>query len=380
MHNEKTLLIVVNTAAFFRSHREPVALAARAAGYRVVVATADGPDSPVTEDSGLELRSVPLTRSGRNPFTELHSLASFIRLFREIRPDIVHLVTIKPVLYGGIAARLARVPAVVFAISGLGVVFSTSRGRRFDVTRFVAGILYRIALGHRNQRVIFQNPNDRRLLEELAGLAPEQTVMIPGSGVDLDEFAYTEEPDSAPVVVMAARLLREKGVNEFAAAARILKERGVTARFVLAGDPDPGNPSSVSAADVARWEEEGIVDVLGFRSDIGALFAASHVVVLPSYYGEGVPKVLLEAAACGRPVVTTDMPGCRDAIVPGDTGLLVPAKDPDALAEAMRALIEDGDRRRRMGLAARQLAEDRFGVEDVIEQHLATYEALSKRA
>ena len=374
---QKTLLMLVNDAAFFLSHREPVAKAARDAGFQVVVATAAGPAVPAVTDAGYDHHEIRLTRSGRNPFAEILSLVSIVRLFRAVRPDVVHLVTIKPVLYGGIAARLVGVPGVVSAISGLGIVFASAGGLKTGMTRFAAKQLYRFALGHRNQRVIFQNSNDRDVLTSLARLRPEQVIMIPGSGVDLSEYAMTAEADTEiPVVVMAARLLRDKGVYEFVEAARIVNKSMPRARFLLAGDTDPANPTSVIASELEDWRQEGVVELLGYRSDIARILARSHIVVLPSYYGEGLPRVLVEAAACGRPVVTTDMPGCRDAIAPGESGLLVPPRDAEALAAAIERLIEDADLRRAMGNAGRRFAERHFSIEDVVATHLSTYRAL----
>ena len=377
MHNlQKTLLMVVNDAAFFLSHREPVAKAARDSGFIVVVATAAGPAVHAVVDAGYEHREIRLTRSGRNPFAEALSVVSLIRLFRSVRPDIVHLVTIKPVLYGGIAARMAGVPSVVSAISGLGTVFGSAGDSRMNMAQFAAKLLYRLSLGHRNQRVIFQNSNDRNVLTMMTRLRPDKAIMIPGSGVDLSEYKMADEAETdVPVVVMAARLLRDKGVYEFTEAARILKQDAVRGRFLLVGDRDRANPSSVNESQLEAWREEGIVEILGFRSDIASIFAMSHIVVLPSY-GEGLPKVLVEAAACGRAVVTTDIPGCREAIAPDQSGLLVPPRDARALADAIKHLIENEDLRREMGRAGRALAEQRFSIEEVIAKHLSTYEAL----
>jgi len=368
--------MVVNDAAFFLSHREPVAKAARDSGFIVVVATAAGPAVHAVVDAGYEHREIRLTRSGRNPFAEALSVVSLIRLFRSVRPDIVHLVTIKPVLYGGIAARMAGVPSVVSAISGLGTVFGSVGDSRMSVAQFAAKLLYRLSLGHRNQRVIFQNSNDRNVLTMLTRLRPDKAIMIPGSGVDLSEYKMADEAETdVPVVVMAARLLRDKGVYEFTEAARILKQDDVRVRFLLVGDPDRTNSSSVNESQLEVWREEGIVEILGFRSDIASIFAMSHIVMLPSY-GEGLPKVLVEAAACGRAVVTTDIPGCREAIAPDQSGLLVPPRDARALADAIKHLIENEDLRREMGRAGRALAEQRFSIEEVIAKHLSTYEAL----
>lgn len=372
------LLIVVNELHFFVSHRLPLALAARDAGYEVHVATRPGRDAARVEALGLAHHPISLSRSGRNPLAELLSVGNLVRLMRHVHPDVVHLVTIKPVLYGGIAARLARVHGVVAAVSGLGFVF-TSRRRGARLLRGIVTGLYRVALSHRHLRVIFQNPTDRSLLLSRGVVAPQQTLLVPGSGVDLQAYRAVAETDGEPVVVMAARLLKDKGVVEFIEAARLLRQQGVRARFLLAGEPDPGNPHSVSDAELRAWQAAGDVELLGFRSDIADVFCAAHIVVLPSYYGEGLPKVLIEAAACGRAVVTTDSPGCRDAIEPDVTGLLVSPRDAAALARAIRRLLDDPDLRRRMGQAGRDLAERRYAIERIIDAHLAAYAEVSPR-
>ena len=302
-----------------------------------------------------------------------------MRIFKKVRPQIVHLVTIKPVLFGGIAARLTSVPAVVAAISGLGYVF-LAKGRRADVLRFFVIGLYRLALGKRNLKVICQNPNDRDTLVLKAGLSSNKVIMIPGSGVDLSSYTVKPQPHGVTVVVMAARLLRDKGVYEFVDAGRLLQQRNVHVRFCLIGEPDPGNPETVTREELDAWGNESYVDLLGYRSDIESLFSQANIVVLPSYYGEGLPKTLVEAAACGRAVVTTDHPGCRDAIEPGKSGLLVPIKDSVALADAIQKLIDDPELCLSMGRAGRVLAEREFAIEKIVSEHLAIYKDLEKNA
>ena len=368
------LLFVVNAPEFFVSHRLPLALGAREAGFDVHVATGPGVAGQIT-NLGFEHHIFSLSRSGKSPLGELRSLWALFRLMRRLKPDLVHLVTIKPVLYGGFTARLARVPAVVAAISGLGTVFVRTSGTAQRVRKAVEA-LYRLSLGHRNIRVIFQNPDDRATLVALGAVRKAQTVLIRGSGVDLSICPLFPEPPGAPVVSFAARLLNDKGVREFVEAARILLNRGLGARFWLIGAADPDNPSSVSDWELTAWRDEAVIEVLGHRTDIPLLFSQSHIVVLPSYYGEGLPKVLIEAAASGRAVVTTDHPGCRDAIEPNRTGLLVPVRDPVALADAIQTLIENPALRQSMGAAGRALAEQEFAIEQVVAAHLAVYREL----
>ncbi|WP_343738973.1 glycosyltransferase family 4 protein [Achromobacter sp.] len=372
----RCLLFVVNNPAFFMSHRVPVALAAQKAGYDVHVATMDGPAVADIQALGMTHHAIPMTRSGKHPLQELGTLLALVRLFRRLRPDVVHLVTIKPVLYGGIAARIARVPGMVAAISGLGFVF-LSNSLKMRLVRAVVARLYRVALGHPNSRVIFQNANDRDLLKSLGAVREDQVVIIRGAGVDLDAYRSTPEPPAPPVVVtMVARLLRDKGVQEFVQAAKLLRERGVPVTMQLVGGLDAGNPTSSTQADVDAWQQDGCVQALGERSDVAALYAAAHIAVLPSYR-EGLPKSLIEAAACGRAVVTTDVPGCRDAIEPNVTGLLVPVRDAAALADAIARLAQDAALRQAMGTAGRALAEREFDINQVARIHVALYDALS---
>ena len=373
------LLLIVNDAGFFVSHRLPVALAARDAGFDVHVATAGGNATAAIHAQALPHYRLPLSRGSTNPATEVLLFAEIMRLLQRLRPDVAHFVTVKPVIYGGIAARLTGVPAVVSAISGLGQVF-VARGLRAAALRRLVTFAYSVALHRERQKVLFQNASDREMLVRMAGLRPDQTVMMRGSGVDLHSYHYTPEPDGIPVVTFASRLLKTKGVYEFVAAAKQLRSGGLTARFQLVGGPDPGNSSSVSEAEITGWRSDGAVEVLGHRGDMASVLAASNLVVLPSYYGEGLPKVLAEAAACGRAVVTTDMPGCRDAVDPGRTALLIPPRDPGALAQAIRTLIDDPARRRTMGLAARALAERDYAIEDIVAAHLGVYRSLTESA
>ncbi|MFV3014230.1 glycosyltransferase family 4 protein [Pseudomonas sp. KHB2.9] len=372
----RVLLFIVNDPGFFLSHRLPVAKGAREAGYDVHVACMPGPAVEAIIKEGFEFHALPLSRSGRNPVEEFGLIFSIWKLLWRLKPEVLHLVTIKPVLYGGIAARLAPVKGVVMAISGLGFVF-LSTGLKAALTRCVVSTFYRIALGKRNLRAIFQNPDDRDLLLDIGGLQPSKAVMIRGSGVDLSSYAALPEPEEVPVVCLAARLLLDKGVVEFVEAAKFLKQRGVVARFQLIGDIDPGNPATVTSAQLEQWRKEGLLELFGYRNDIAALFAQANIVALPSYR-EGLPKVLVEAAACGRAVVTTDVPGCRDAIDPGVTGLLVPVRDAQALADSLELLIKDPVLRKKMGKAGRELANQAFAIEQIVEQHMDVYRQLER--
>ena len=374
----RTLLFVVNVDWFFLSHRLPIALAALREGYQVHIATGLTDKRAELEGHGLVVHPLALERSSASLRNAWRTGVQLWRVFRSVRPDVLHLVTIKPVLLGGLVARLARVPAVVAAVSGLGFVY-TARGARAALRRVLVGALYRVALGHRNLKVITQNPDDRARLARLAHLPDGTVAMIRGSGVDLTQYRHTQLPPGVPGVVLAARLLADKGVHEFVQAARLLRQQGVSARFCLVGVPDPANPASLAQAELTLWADEGVVELWGQRADMPAVLAGAYAVVLPSYR-EGLPKVLMEAAACGRAVITTDVPGCRDAIDPGVTGVLVPVRDATALAAALKGLINDRARCQAMGEAGRALAQSAFDVREVVAAHLRLYDELVDRS
>jgi glycosyltransferase involved in cell wall biosynthesis len=236
-----------------------------------------------------------------------------------------------------------------------------------------------VALGHQNLRVIFQNFDDLSCLASLVELPDRKVTMIRGSGADLSQYCVTPLPTGVPVVLLAARLLVDKGVREFVQSAQILRQRGLSAqdvRFVVVGTPDPANPHSLHPDELAQWTEEGAVELWGHRTDMPQVLASAHIVVLPSYYGEGLPKVLIEAAACGRVVITTDHPGCRDAIQSGVTGILVPVRDAVALANALHELLSDPVRCATMGQAGRELAVSAFDEKQVVAAHLQIYQEL----
>jgi glycosyltransferase involved in cell wall biosynthesis len=368
------LLFVVNVDWFFLSHRLPIALEAQRRGYQVHIATALTDKLDELQRHGLVVHPLALDRSSTGLGNAWRTLVQLWQVFRAVRPDVVHLVTIKPVLLGGLVARLAGVPAVVAAVSGLGFVF-VARGPMAVARRRLVGMLYRVALGHPNLKVVFQNPDDRASLARVARLPDSKLDMIRGSGVDLIQYVHSPLPLGMPIVVLAARLLTDKGVREFVQAARSLKQQGLPARFCLVGSVDPGNPASLVDTELAKWAKEGVVELWGHRTDMPEVLSLAYLVVLPSYR-EGLPKVLLEAAACGRAVVTTDVPGCRDAIDAGVTGVLVPVRNAVALADAINSLINDPVRCQAMGNAGRALAESAFDVRQVVAAHLLIYQDL----
>ena len=359
---------------YFCSHRLPLALAAKESGYDVTVIARESSHGDTIRAAGLNFIPLGVRRKSANPLVEVALIRELVRIYKQIGPDIVHHVALKPVLYGSIAARIARVPGIVNAMAGLGFLFiSTSWLVR--VVRPLARLAFRFALNRSNAILILQNPDDVEEFVSRKLVDKSRTRLIRGAGVDLDEFPVKPEPEGAPVVLLTARLLWDKGIGEFVAAARELARRGSPARFVIAGDADDQNPAAVPATTIDEWREEGIVELLGHRTDIAELLAGCHIACLPSYR-EGLPKSLLEAAAAGRPIVATDVPGCREIVVHGSNGLLVPAKDSAALAAAIGRLIEAAGLRAQMGRAGRDLVRKHFSIDTVVAETLSAYETV----
>jgi glycosyltransferase involved in cell wall biosynthesis len=348
-----------------------LARGAVAAGFDVTVVTRVQVDGPRIAATGARVAPLAIRRRNANPFGELRTLARLVGLYRSIRPDVVHHVALKPVIYGTIAASLAGVPRIVNAMAGLGFVF-TSRRPMARLLRPLVLASFRWLLGRPGGRVVLQNPDDRCELVSAGAVLPDRITLIRGSGVDLAEFPATAEPPGPPVVVLPSRMVRDKGVGEFVEAATELRRAGVDARFVLCGDPDPENPTSVSPAQLEAWKASGVVEWWGYRADMARVFEECHLVCLPSYR-EGLPKVLLEAAASGRAIVTTDVPGCREVVRHGENGLLVPARSVQPLAQALKELMEDPERRARYGRRGREIVAAEFSIQKVVEAHVALY-------
>lgn len=374
MEERKRLLFVVNNPAFFLTHRLPIALAAQAAGYEVHVATPDGSGLGLIRSSGFTHHVVPMDRSRGRIWRELATLFSLVRLYRALKPRVVHHVTIKPVLYGTLAARLSRVPAVVNAISGLGYIFISPGAKAFLVRCFIEAA-YRFSLRHPRQRIIFQNPDDRDYFVRRGMARASDTVLIKGSGADTSVFKPSPEPEGDLLVLLASRMLWDKGVGEYVSAARLLRKDHARTRFVLVGSTDPGNPSSVPEPWLREAQAEGAVEWWGNRDHMERVLNQAHIVCLPSYR-EGLPKILIEAAACGRPIVATDAPGCREIVRHGENGLLVPLRDEIRLAEALGTLLCQPLLRRKLGMRGREMVESEFGLDTVVEQTVDLYRQL----
>ena len=368
--NKPKLLFVVTEDWYFVSHRLPLAVAASEVGFNVVVATRVRKHAGIIQKAGIRLIPFEMSRRVGNPLRELWDL---FLLYQRERPDIVHHVALKPVLYGSIAACMSRLPAQVNAVAGLGWLFiSRSRLARLasPTIRWMLGRL----LSAPRCRVIVQNPDDDNLLRQ-AGVPQSRLRMVRGSGVDTSVFSPGPKSPEPICVVMATRILWDKGVGEFVEAARSLKLAVPEVRFILVGEPDLDNPASVPQTTLKAWQEDNVVEWWGHSDAMAKIFQMAHVVCLPSYR-EGLPKVLIEAAACGKPIVTTDVPGCREVVRDGDNGLLVPVRDSKALASALLRLIENSELRTEMGKRSREIALAEFSSEHIIAQTLDIYKEL----
>lgn len=371
------LLFVITEDWFFASHFLERGAAAVRAGYEVAVATRPTTKVSLIESHGIRLIPIDFSRRGLNPLRELRTALKLRSIVREFRPDIVHNVALKPVVTGTFGELLAGARRIINAPVGMGHVFTAdSHGSR--LVRAILRLLLRKLLNPRGSIVIIENEDDLRELVERGYVRPHEIRMVRGAGVDPGAFVPGAEPAGPITVLLVSRILRDKGVLEFVGAARRVREEHPGTRFLIVGSPDDGNPSSFRESDMRRWEESGDVQCLGFRTDIAKLLAAAHVACLPSYR-EGLPKSLLEAAAAGKPIVTTNVPGCRTVVENGVNGLLVPAQDTDALARAIARLVEDPQLRARLGQAGRQRAELEFSSAIIIEQTLNIYRSMVHR-
>jgi glycosyltransferase involved in cell wall biosynthesis len=368
------LLFLVTQDFSFWERRRPLAREAQAAGAAVWVMTCPGPFAEKLKLEGFRVIPWQVSRASLNPLRELRAFLQVLRVYRSLQPELVHHFALKPVVYGGLAARIYKTISCVYSIVGLGSAF-TADHRIMPFVRWLLLPLLRTALKRKDTTCIFQNQDNLNDFVRSKIVRADQAVLIRGSGVNIQQFIPRPELRGVPVVILPGRMLWEKGVREFVAAAELLRAQGVSARFALVGEPDAGHATSIPVSQLREWDASGVVEWWGQQDDMREVFARSNVVCLPSY-GEGVPKVLIEAAASGRALVASDVPGCREVVRHGENGFLVPARSTEALVHALATLIEDAPLRATMGARGRAIAVRDFSEELVLTQVLAVYRNL----
>lgn len=353
------ILLSANTDWYLFNFRMALANYLRDLNYVVVFVSPPGDYSSYFEQLGFRWIPWMVSRKEINPLKEIGVLFSLRNIYQQEKPDIVHHHTIKPVIYGSIAARKVKIPVVVNSITGRGYVFQSGKVKA-RLLRWIIKYLYRKVLRFPNNKVIFENQYDRQEFIRAGFVEASGTYLIEGVGVDPDRFSPVPELETAPLVLLSGRMLWDKGVEVFVEAAKLLKSKEVNARFVLVGKPDPGNPESIDESILREWEEEGVIEWWGWQSDMVAVFAQTHIVVLPTQYGEGVPTILIEGAASGKPLIAADVPGCRSIVQNGVNGILLSKNDPNSLADALERLILSPELRKEMGKKSRELFLSKF--------------------
>ncbi len=370
-------VLFANTDWYLYNFRLAYAEFLKAQGWDVVLMSPDGEYAEKLKELGFRHIALEFSRKGMNPAAENDTIRRIREVYAAERPDLVHHFTIKCMIYGSLAARQVGIKSIVNSVTGLGFVF-LSRKPSVCLLRAVIKRLYKKAF--KGTQVIFENPDDRALFIELGLVGESNSHVILGTGIDTDTFVPVRPPDSTPLTILPARMLWDKGIGEFVEAATAIREEGIQARFALIGKLDEGNPACVESETLTRWQKEGNVEWWGWQEDIYACISLADIVCLPSYR-EGLPKILLEAASCGRPIVTTDVPGCREIVMDGVNGLLVQVKSTEALKEALIRLIKDRDLRIRMGEAGREFAVSRFSTEIVNRETYQIYlDSLGEKA
>lgn len=365
------ILYLVTEDWYFLSHRLALARACRERGWDVVVATRVGDFGAEIEREGFSVLHIRMRRRGRKILSELRSIAELIRILRTERPDIIHNVGLKPVIYGALAALATRTSPVVNTLAGMGYVFSAGH-LTIRLARFAIKLVLKPCLSTKNHWLIVQNEHDAEVMTRSRLASKGRTEIVPGSGVDIERFKPVPEPGGPIVAAIVSRMLKDKGIREVVLAARELKRRNAEIEIWLVGDPDMENPSSLSEDDLRRWNAEGCIRWLGHQTDIASIWARAHIALLPSYR-EGMPMALLEAAASGRPIVTSDVPGCNELVIDGETGLLVPGNDWIGIADALQRLARSPALRAKLGAAARVKVSGEYEQEKIVYATHALY-------
>ena len=370
------LFIVVNQDFFFLSHRLPIGIAAKDAGYDVTVISEDTGVSNKIREAGLKTINLPINKAGTNIKDEIKTFFFLYKLFRREKPDIVHLVGLKTMLWGSIACRLARVKAMVSAVCGLGVLFDEKHSKSF-MTHSILKVL-RITHNNKHTSIIFQNNDDKAIFLDAKIIKERQCAFTNGSGINLQNYDYTLEPADGPIkVIFTARMVEDKGTMILIDAAKKLEsEYKGKVQFLLCGGLDT-NPNGITKEILESKCDGEYIQWLGHRKDVLELLKQSHIMAFPSWYREGLPKSVIEAEAIGRPVITTNSVGCRDTVIDGENGYIIPIKDSDALANALKTLIDNPELRQSMGKKAREFAVSKFDIRDVVKVHLDIYKTIS---
>lgn len=371
-NDRRRILFVDNRVGYVLSHRLPWLQGACDAGFDVHVTTLTADGGARVKAAGFPYHAISDHGRSNDPLREAALVGRLGRLYRALKPDLIHHITLRAILYGSAASLFVRKAAVVNSVTGLGYLFSSNEVK-VRLARH-AVLLAARALRRKGHAFIFQNPDDQQLFQARRIVSAASSFLVKGSGVRMDHFDRRPEPSGRLVIVFPARMLWHKGVHTFVRAARQLRAEGSTARFVMVGDTDPDNPASVPPDQLHQWEQEGGVEWWGHQESMPDVFAQSHVVCLPSVYREGVPRVLIEAASCGRAIVTTDRPGCREIVRDGQNGYLVPPRDAGAVAEALRRLIGDAELRLEMGRRGRKIVEAEFSTRHVVGALMQVYE------
>lgn len=371
------IVYVTNYDWFFISHRLPLAERALQEGHEVYLLSIDTGRRAELESKGIHFVPIPLDPTGTNPLEALRCSFFLARQYRKIKPDLVHHITIKVVLLGCIASKISRQKGVVNAISGMGYLFTDGRD---GLLQKVVKLAMKFAFKSRNFSFILQNPDDFNAIKSMNYVPEDQVHLIKGSGIDLNDFMFTPQPENSVLeILFPARILRDKGVIELIEAANLLREKlKGKVKFILAGDCTCTNPTAISESELSRLLEDNYIEWVGYQSEMKSLYQKSDIVVLPSYR-EGLPKSLIEACAIGRPIVTCDVPGCRECVHNGENGFLVTVKDARALADAILKLVQSPVLRHEFGQASRKLAEREFSIAYVVDKHFDIYRGISNR-
>ena len=365
---------MANTDWYLYNFRLSLAEFIRSNGDQLILLSPQGTYVQKLKNMGFKWIEINLSRKGHNPFKEIATISQIASIYRAEKPDLVHHFTVKCVIYGSLAAKLTGVKKIINAITGLGYIF-LNENIKARIIRWIVKIFYRFSL--RNTMVVFQNEDDLQLFQRNHLIIQDQTQIVPGSGVDIDKFTPIKEPDGITSVILIARLLRDKGIYEFVEAAKIIIGQSHNVRFILVGDIDEGNPASLTQNELQDWLEKGVIEWWGWRDDVINVYHSANIVCLPSYR-EGISRTLIEAGACGKPLVTTNVPGCKQVVIDGENGFVVPQKNAEELAKALVKLIINPKLRKVMGMRSREIVTKTFSSSIINSQTLALYEKIKE--